>query len=326
MFNWPELQPCKPHPLLSHAHAQTILGSFMPSQGPEEQGLPTDVDLGDGDRITVVVHEGSRPLMVHIWHGLGGHAESGYVKRASHWLLQRGYYVLRGNHRGCGVGIDKARQPYHSGRSDDLASVLKFARNKWPSMAHIVIGFSLSGNALLLLLGKGGTCFPDAAISVNAPINLGLCARELEQGINRLYDIRFARLCKKSVRGREQAGLTDHITHFPLRMTLRDFDNIYTAPAGGFRDREDYYETCSAGPWLSEIKIPTFMMTAEDDPMVPIHSYRQAEPAACVHFHLERFGGHMGYLSGVKTPLGTKRWLDYAITAAVDEAAKQLGC
>ncbi|MGZ3697868.1 MAG: hypothetical protein ACXWP5_07095 [Bdellovibrionota bacterium] len=61
------------------------------------------------------------------------------------------------------------------------------------------------------------------------------------------------------------------------------------------------------------IPIPTVLLTAKDDPFIDFRDYRDALRPPNVHLHLEDFGGHMGYLSRNPTPLGTKRWLDYAL-------------
>jgi uncharacterized protein len=172
----------------------------------------------------------------------------------------------------------------------------------------------LSGNALLLLLSgaRGGT-LPDCAVAVNAPIDLGRCARRLKEGFNRVYDLRFVTLLSAAIRARRRAGLLRAEYRIPPLATLYDFDDLYTAPAGGFKNREDYYATCSTKDLLASIRTPTVIVTAKDDPFVGFEDYASADLGPSVHLHAENFGGHMGYLSAEKTPLGNRRWLDYAL-------------
>jgi predicted alpha/beta-fold hydrolase len=79
---------------------------------------------------------------------------------------------------------------------------------------------------------------------------------------------------------------------------------------GGFLSRDDYYQRCSAKDHLGKIKIPTVILTAQDDPFVDFVDYQSASFSDQVLLHSEKVGGHMGYLS-----LGVKehRWLDYAL-------------
>ena len=52
--------------------------------------------------------------------------------------------------------------------------------------------------------------------------------------------------------------------------TVRQFDEAYTAPHHGFRDAADYYHRASAVRVLGRIRVPTLIVTAENDPFVPV--------------------------------------------------------
>ena len=51
--------------------------------------------------------------------------------------------------------------------------------------------------------------------------------------------------------------------------TLRDFDDVVTAPMHGFRDVDDYWTRASAKPHLGAIRVPTLLLNARDDPFLP---------------------------------------------------------
>lgn len=264
------------------------------------------------DRLVLRVFQGSIPITLYLFHGLGGFSHSTYMQRTARAAMALGFSVVLLNHRGCGEGVGLAREPYHSGRSEDLSQVIAYGKSRFPHSFHLAIGFSLSGNALLLLAaGQRAQVQPDMAISVNAPIDLEATARLLMHGFNRLYDLRFARDLEGAVRTRY--SLRDELREikFPLLGSVYDFDALYTAPQGGFRSREDYYSTCSAQTYTQDIQIPTLILTALDDPFVPQKSYRDLKLSASCVLHLEKYGGHMGYIA--KNPTGNYRWLDYAL-------------
>ena len=294
-------------------HLQTLLGHFIPS--PEVQsGERVEVTLPDQDKMVGFYHPGDVDVLVYLFHGLGGHAGRDYMARAAIMAQRRGYHVIRMNHRGCGAGRGLAKGPYHSGRAEDLAEVVRYGRQRFPDLKHVVIGFSLSGNALLLLnAGYRGSTQPDFGIAVNAPIRLDYAAIDIEQGFNRVYCQRFVRLCRQAVTERVEDGLIDGPQQMPKVMTLRRFDDLFTAPAGGFRDKQDYYDSCSAAYHISNIKVPTVMLTCEDDPFVKFKPYQELDLPEMVHLHVERHGGHMGYLTRRTTPVSDRRWLDYAL-------------
>jgi predicted alpha/beta-fold hydrolase len=276
-----------------------------------------EIELPDGDRLVGFYHAGTSTTLVYIFHGLAGSTDSTYMHRTARVALGLGHSVFMLNHRGCGAGAGLAEHPYHSGRGEDLGAAIAWGRKEFPRYKHLAVGFSLSGNALLMLLSqkRGGT-LPDFAVSVNAPINLAACSELLGQGLNKIYDAKFFLQCRHDVMHARKAGAKRYA--IPLFQKLRDFDSTYTAPAGGFKSREDYYATCSTKELLRDIKTPVVAMTATDDPFVRVADYLEAKTSPHVSMHIEKFGGHMGYLSKSVTPLGTRRWQDYALREAIN--------
>jgi predicted alpha/beta-fold hydrolase len=180
----------------------------------------------------------------------------------------------------------------------------------------LAIGFSLSGNALLLLLSEPsrGTP-PDFAIAVNAPIHLDNTSVRLSQGLNRIYDVHFVRLMRQRMKEKIKHGLL-HPYQYRLTglNTLREFDEIYLAREAGFRNRQDYYEQCSTYDKLATVAVPTVMLTAEDDPFIDAGDYVRSRLSPMIHLHIERHGGHMGYLTQDHHPKCGRRWMDYALS------------
>lgn len=304
------LPPCLPPAWARSGHLQTILGNYLPSPACSHPSAPFRVDLPDGDALAGRAFEGRSDLLVLFFHGLGGSAGAPYMQRGAARALARGHHVWLVNHRGCGEGRGMARGTYHSGRGDDLGAVFAEARRRHPGKRLAAVGFSLSGNALLFNLGTRQWAEPDVAIAVNPPVHLERSAVLIKQGLNRLYDLRFVKRCRQSVRERREDGLLAVPDLTRWWMTLHAFDNAFTAPAAGFRNREDYYARCSALPHLAGIARPTVILMAKDDPFIPWEDHARASLPPGVRLHLEEVGGHMGYLS---RNLPDRRWLDEAL-------------
>jgi len=287
------------------AHAQTILAHFMGSPVPERAWDAHVLELPDGDRLALRVWEGQGDTVLTLFHGLGGSADADYMRRTALLGMARGWTVVAVNHRCSGEGLHLARKTYHSGVTGDLAAVLAWGRGRWAGRRQLAVGFSISANMLLLLVGRDRHLEqPDRAIAVNPPGNLEAASRRLHQGLNRVYDLRFVKLLRRLVEAKDGIPL-------PPTRTLWDFDEVYTAPAGGFRNRLDYYRSCSCGPHLSGITVPTVLLSSKDDPFAPASDLGPVSPA--VRLHIERSGGHMGYWAARPTPLCTRRWLDHAL-------------
>lgn len=270
------------------------------------------VKVTNGDQLVSLFYRGNKKISIYLFHGLSGDSQSSYMQRTCILAQSLGANVYVTNHRGCGEGEGLAEEIYHSGRSDDLSSVIAIGKKRHPDNFHIAIGFSLSGNAALLLAAEvRASLLPDAVIAVNPPIQLEKAAKRLGLGLNLVYNHKFMSELKRSVHQRSKRNLKLKKYKFPVMLSSYEFDAIYTAHAGGFGTRENYYSTCSAKQYLPEIKIPTLILTSNDDPFVDVADFKNAKTSSSVQIQIQRYGGHLGYLSKESLPVGGVRWLDY---------------
>ena len=67
----------------------------------------------------------------------------------------------------------------------------------------------------------------------------------------------------------------------------------------GFRDVAHYYERASALPFIKQIKVPTLIVHAKDDPFIPFAPFEREEVTA--NPNVARLtpdhGGHVGFIS-----------------------------
>ena len=309
-----QLDPCKSPIWAGTGHLQTLWGHFLKSPVLQLPNETISIRLSDGDQLVGYYLPGQIDRVVYLFHGLGGSIHSAYIHRSARVAQDLGYHVVMMNHRGCGEGAGLAKYTYHSGRSEDLSAVIEYGRQRFTSFQHVAIGYSLSANALLLLLSqvKGGA-LPDVAMTVNAPMNLLQCSLALRQGFNKVYDYRFVLDFQRELKTRAVANPELKIYQQKKYLSVYEIDQEYTAPISGFQSREHYYETCSTHDKVGLIKTPTFVLTAKDDPFVVYDAYAKASFSQQVQVHIESRGGHLGYVTDQKLPHGYKRWLDYAI-------------
>lgn len=282
-------------------HFQTVLSHMIRTPWIEVPWSPEHLEVEPGETLRLEVAPGESDTVVVFFHGLGGNAGSYYLRRSAGRAARKGHHLIAANHRGAGLGRELARKPYHCGSTGDVAAVIAHARRRFPGKRVVAVGFSLSAAMLVTLMGRDIHLEqPDAAIAVNPPGDLDACSLRLLHGPNRLYDRRFLNLLRDHVQGRPDAPA------LPPMDSLRDFDAVYTAPQAGFRDRADYYAQCSCGPHLARVQHPMVLLSSQDDPFAPAADLGPASPA--VHRHIERYGGHCGYL-GERNHTGF-RWMD----------------
>jgi predicted alpha/beta-fold hydrolase len=214
----------------------------------------------------------------------------------------RGMNVLRLNQRNCGNTEHLAAGLFHSGLTTDAAHVIHELTTVDGLTAIAVSGYSLGGNLALKLAGEYGAHPPKGFVAVAAVspiIEIGECTRALERRENGLYQWNFVKDLKRRMRRKEQycPGRFD-LTMLDSITTIRGFDEAYTAPHFGFRNAEDYYYRASAMRVVDRIRIPTLIITSEDDPFVPSQPFHDSRVTsnASIDLRLTEHGGHCGFV------------------------------
>lgn len=311
--------PFEPHPWIGGPHLQTIVGRFWPWPRHRLPSTYAEVDLGEGDRASVLdsIPEGwseGDPAAILV-HGLGGCSRSPYVVRVGKRLVELGIRVIRMNLRGAGSGFGLARSFYHSGRSEDLRAVAGWLASRAPGSPIALVGFSLGGNLVLKLCAEAAERPVeglDCVVAANPPLDLHACCRMIQQPRNWLYDRNFLRNLRAEVARLHVAFPDLDPIDLSGARSLLQFDELYTAPRNGFLDAIDYYVRSSAGRMLHEIEVPGLVIHAADDPFIPDEPFVRATFPPQLALELIPRGGHLGYLSR-KPWRGDRRWLDARI-------------
>ena len=147
------------------------------------------------------------------------------------------------------------------------------------------------------------------ALAVCPPIDLDACSLALSKRHNKAIDQFFSLMLTRQARARELRFPQRDRRRLEFGLSLRQFDEVYTAPVAGFASRDDYYARCSAKSVLSSINLSTNILVAADDPIIPVGIFRSLD-LSCVSIRIENYGGHMGFFSRDRTSYGDRRWLD----------------
>jgi hypothetical protein len=250
----------------------------------------------------------AKPRVPHllILHGLEATIQATYA----HGLLARaGAAGWSGDllmFRSCDGVVNSAPRLYHSGETGDLDWIIRRLHRDVPEIALYVCGVSLGGNVLLKWLGERqaeGRLLVRRAAAVSTPFDLAAGSRALERGIARLYAWHFLRtLRRKALAKAVQFPDILDVRAIRTAHTFWSFDDAVTAPLHGFRDAGDYYEQSSSMSYLRDIQVPTFMLGALNDPIVPRHVNEQAHRIALASAFLDPLftstGGHVGWIEG----------------------------
>lgn len=294
---------------LPGGHAQTIWPYLLPRPAVtyrRERVDAPDGDFWDFDWVDARVAQGPReatPLVI-LFHGLEGGSESQYARALMRAAGTIGWRGVIPHFRGCGGELNRTPRAYHSGDHEDVGAILAAIRARVPPGTPLyAVGISLGGSALLNWLGhaqREANRMLAAAAAVSTPLDLAAAGPLLDRGVNRIYAQNFLGTLKpKAIElarrypHRLDAGKVRRIR------TMRDFDDAVTAPLHGFTDAMDYWRRASSKPWLASITLPTLVLNAKNDPIVPAASLPSpADVSREVLLEQPDEGGHVGFLRG----------------------------
>lgn len=273
-----------------------------------------DLDWAEPQDCGLRIADGARPLLV-LFHGLEGSSRSHYARTLMQAAVARGWSGVVVHFRGCSGELNRLPRAYHSGDSAEIDWILRRLRQQQGDAPLYAAGVSLGGNALLKWLGEQGAAantIVAGAAAISAPLDLHAAGTALEQGFNMVYTKHFLVTMKKKslLKLQLHPGLFDAARVRAAR-TLREFDDLVTAPLHGFRDVDDYWTRASSKPQLPCITVPTLLLNARNDPFLPataLPDLRELSSAVTAVFPDE--GGHVGFMAGPFP--GSGDWLSTA--------------
>jgi predicted alpha/beta-fold hydrolase len=319
---------------LRNPHLQT-LGAALPLHAPPRSfARPRD------ERVEVPIEGGAlvafawwqpgtaRRRAVLLVHGVGGSSESRYLLRAAVALHKKGFHTVRLNMRGAGESVVRAPSLYHAGMTEDLEAAARFVTADARVSDLSIVGFSLGGNVALKLAGEWGErplAGVRAVATISAPTDLVTVAEFMERPRTLPYRAWVVRHLVRQARAFAQhhPGRAGYDVAALSRVRkIRQYDEHVIVPMHGFKSPLDYYERASAAPHLANIRVPSLIVHADDDPMVPGESVRRTLRSlpACVDVAWSDCGGHVGWFAGLDEKRWTHTWAMDRVTGFLGEA------
>lgn len=309
---------------LGNGHLQTLAGNFLRRNLvlPEPERLLVEVEgpvAGYGPSY-LLCHchwqpEEVRPqrLTVVLVHGLEGSSSSQYMIGNTARALAAGFNVVRMNMRSCGGTDDICPTIYHSGRSNDVAAVVRKIIAEQKLQAIALVGYSMGGNLVLKFAGESAPP-PElkAVVGVSPLTDLAISSAALHEPANRIYEWHFLRNMVARVRRRAVLfpAIYGNAAVEKIR-TMRHFDEHIVARYGGFADADDYYYSVASSQYADRLSTPTLILHSQDDPFIRmLPTTRNALIAnPSVTFIETKQGGHCAFLASPQ-PGDDGRWAE----------------
>ena len=289
---------------LRGGHRQTLVGSLLKRNFSwgwrhSEEHL---IDLQDGSRVrSICIWRSLSSPTVVVLHGTGGSAASTYMQGLSHKAHREGWNAILLNLYNTNRALPRPKV-FHSGSSREVGEILQRLSMKHNLKELYLVGVSMGGNILLKLLGEWGAAAPAhvrAAAVISPLVDLISSWQFLERPSNFLFQHHIVGRLKKRIQ--QHVSLLAPFVDVEALMrvkTIREFDELFTAPLAGFCGAFDYYEKASALPHLKNIRLPTLLLHARDDPLLSSQPFLLPDVGSnpSLGIGLTRRGGHVGFI------------------------------
>ena len=228
-------------------------------------------------------------VAIHAWHRREGF--SGGIQRSTNQSEE------------CG-GTEHLTPTLHNcGLSNDYRGVLEELISEDALREVFFVGYSVGGNLVLKMAGELGSDTPKelrAVCAVSPCLDMASCSTGSGAPRNFLYERYFLRCIRNSLEKKAKLFPERYcVDGLPAVLTLHGWHDAVVAPAWGYRDAAEYYRSASALRVVGQIRIPTLIVTAQDDPFIPFESF--CDPAITgnpfIRLIAPERGGHCAFIS-----------------------------
>jgi len=261
------------------------------------------LDCGDGVRLSGARTPQTRLPeargLVVLLHGWEGSIASSYLSRTGALLMDAGFDIFRLNFRDHGDSHALNSGLFHSCRIDEVVGAVAAAARRWNPKFLAVAGFSLGGNFALrvALRAPGADVTLDHAVAV-CPVISPRNGLQAMEDAPWFYERYFRAKWRESLK-RKQAVFPEHFDFADLRRDakVREMTRELVERHTEFDHVDDYLDGYSiAGDRLSALGVPVSILTAEDDPVIPVSDFLQLSLPDSAHLEIAEHGGHCGFL------------------------------
>lgn len=297
---------------LRNAHVQTVLASSFARRAlvrwraRELRRRARDVLLDAGDGVRLAGRYSAqdrlpkpRGLAV-LLHGWEGSIESSYVLETGTRLLDDGWDVLRLNFRDHGGTHALNAELFHSCRIDEVMGALLDVEKRFPLQPRVLVGYSLGGNFAL----RAAVRAPAAGLSLSAVI--AVCPvidpqhsmLAIEASPN-LYERYFLHKWRGSLQLKQRAfPESAFFERAELRLGLRELTRVLVERHTSFATLDAYLDGYAiTGDRLAALRVPAHVLTARDDPVIPIADFATLAENPAIGLDVMEHGGHCGFIA-----------------------------
>ncbi len=303
------------HPLLRNGHIQTLYHRVFRSR-PAFRPEPDIFKTPDGDELELFIHRKSNQRELVIFtHGLESHAKEASLLGFAATVASWGYDTLNWSMRSCGKRLNRTRWFYLGHDYQDLKNLVNTYSKNYDRI--YLVSVSLGGTITANYLGREGADINPVvkgAFLLSPPLELNSFHAAMTRPVNHcLYQRQVVRsLLNKFERKSEFLDFGEAVDLERVRRSksVDELEDSLFAPMHGFDSSVAYRTHASALPHLDGVTVPTYILSAKDDPFVDTDQlpFELAESSSHIYLELARNGGHTGF---VKRKQDVHHWYEH---------------
>jgi predicted alpha/beta-fold hydrolase len=269
----------------------------------EARSVEHILDCGDDVRLqgfhtTQQALPQARGLVV-LLHGWEGSVQSSYLLHTGARLLLEGFDVFRLHFRDHGDTHHLNEELFHSCRIAEVVGAVRAVAERFPESPLCVAGYSLGGNFALRVALHA----PQAGVTLRHAVAVcpAISPRAVLSAIEAapwFYERYFMLKWAGSLR-RKQSLYPQRYTFSEgeLRAGLRDLTRAMVERHTDFGTLENYLDGYSiADEHLAPLAVPVSILTAADDPIIPIEDFHRLALPPLARLDIAPYGGHCGFI------------------------------
>jgi len=296
---------------LRNPHVQSVLASssvrrvlFRRRRAALESVATEHVlDCGNGVRLqgfhsAQSVLPQARALVV-LLHGWEGSAQSSYILHTGARLLAEGCDVFRLNFRDHGATHHLNHELFHSCRIDEVVGAVARIAEQFPRRPLAIGGFSLGGNfALRVALRAPAAGIPLSWVFAVCPVISPRVALASIEDAPWFYERYFMHKWRGSLKRKQRLfPQRELFSKVELQGNMRDLTRRMVQRHTDYGTLENYLDGYSiAGSTLAALSVPATILTAADDPVIPVADFRTLTLAPATQLTIVPHGGHCGFI------------------------------
>jgi predicted alpha/beta-fold hydrolase len=240
--------------------------------------------------------------LVMLLHGWEGSVNSGYILSTGRFLYNNGFSIFRLNYRDHGDTHHLNPGLFYAVLLDEVFHAVRQVSENESKLPFFLVGFSMGGNFALRIARK---CVENPIDTLSRVISISpvLDPEKSTYAIDRVFLLRryFLKKWQRSLR-KKQACFPD-LYEFGEALSLNSISAMTDWMLAHYSDYElasDYFSHYAViNDALADVEIPTTIITAEDDPIIPVDDFYNLKLNSRTELILHRYGGHNGFLETI---------------------------